>query len=316
MVTPTALDVSVVICAYTEARWEELIACVQSVQRQTVPCKEIIVVVDYNPRLLDRACVQFPGVMVIPNREPRGLAGARNTGVAAAAGDVIAFIDEDAVAAPDWLSRLGERYGDPRVLGVGGAILPVWQVTRPRWFPDEFLWVVGCTYRGMPVTTAPVRNLIGCNMSFRRAAFDLAGGFTNGLGGLETLPFGCEETEFCIRARQQLPDRELLYQPDAVVHHRVPRVRATRKYFLARCASEGRSKAMVARLVGSERALESERAFVVKTLTRGIAAGLVESAARRGPDGALRALAIVAGLAWTAIGYFRGEVTDRHATQR
>ena len=315
MMPPNSLDVSVVICAYTEARWEELVACVHSVQQQTVPCKEIIVVVDHNPTLLDRVCSQLPMVIAIPNGQARGLAGARNTGIAAAGGAVIAFIDEDAVAAPDWLSRLGERYDDQKVLGVGGAILPVWQVARPRWFPDEFLWVVGCTYRGMPVTAAPVLNLIGCNMSFRRAAFDLAGGFNNGLGRLGTLPLGCEETEFCIRAGQHSPDGVLLYEPDAVVHHHVPRDRATRKYFLARCFSEGRSKAMVARVVGPGRALESERAFVARTLTRGIATGLAESAALRRPDGSLRALAIVAGLTWTATGYFMGRVMDRLAAQ-
>ena len=137
MWTLNSLDVSVVICAYTEARWEELLACVESVQRQTVPCKEIFVIVDHNPTLLDRVYSQLPMVIAIPNGEARGLAGTRNTGVAAAGGDVIAFIDEDAAAEPDWLDRLGKRYGDPKVLGVGGAILPMWQVARPRRRPGK-----------------------------------------------------------------------------------------------------------------------------------------------------------------------------------
>lgn len=61
-------------------------------------------------------------------------------------------------------------YDAPRVMGVGGSIVPRWESARPGWMPRKLDWVVGGTYRGMPATTAPVRNLIGCNMSFRRAA--------------------------------------------------------------------------------------------------------------------------------------------------
>src|SRR5581483_12443163 len=94
--------------------------------------------------------------------------GARNTGVSVATGSVCAFLDDDAEAAPDWLAWLVKAYADKDVLGVGGAIEPAWQDRRPEWFPEEFDWVVGCSYRGMPVISADTRNLIGANMSFRR----------------------------------------------------------------------------------------------------------------------------------------------------
>src|SRR5919202_688038 len=93
-------DVSVVICAYTEARWDDLVAAVESVQCQTAPPPEIVVVIDHNPGLLARVCRHIPGVVVIENREPRGLSGARNSGLATAQGAVIAFLDDDAVAEP------------------------------------------------------------------------------------------------------------------------------------------------------------------------------------------------------------------------
>jgi GT2 family glycosyltransferase len=311
--TSNAIDVSVVICAYTERRWDELVACVDSIRRQSYQPKEIIVVVDHNPGLLSRVCSHLPAVVAIPNQEGGGLSGARNTGVKVARGAIVAFIDEDAMAAPDWLGRLVERYDDGDVLGVGGAIIPSWQVAQPRWFPDEFLWVVGCTYRGMPMTTAPVRNLIGCNMSFRREAFAVAGGFRNGLGRLGTLPLGCEETEFCIRLRQRLPGKKLIYAPQATVKHLVPRERATQKYFLSRCRSEGRSKAIVAKLVGSDQALGNERTFVARTLTRGILSGLWQTITLRDSAGWLRAMAMIAGLVTTTFGYGKGMLTERVA---
>ena len=81
-------------------------------------------------------------------QQQRGISGARNSGIAAARGAIIAFLDDDAIAAPDWLEQLLAGYSSPNVLGVGGAIEPQWQGGRPRWFPPEFDWVVGCTYLG------------------------------------------------------------------------------------------------------------------------------------------------------------------------
>src|SRR5262245_42192067 len=97
--------ISVIICAYTEERWLDLVAAVQSVQSQTVPAHEIIVVIDHNPTLWQRAQAALPGVSVIENSGPRGLSGTRNSGIALAEGNVIAFMDEDAMAAPDWLAH-------------------------------------------------------------------------------------------------------------------------------------------------------------------------------------------------------------------
>ncbi|HMN30346.1 MAG TPA: glycosyltransferase family 2 protein, partial [Caldilineaceae bacterium] len=186
------LDFSVVICAYTDERWGDLVAAVASVERQTLPAQEIIVVVDHNPALLERVRGCLPHVVAVENKAGRGLGGARNSGVAAH-GAIIAFLDDDAIAAPDWLAQLQAAFGDDQVLGVGGAIEPRWLGGQPVWFPTEFNWVIGASYRGMPKTIAPVRNLFGCNMAFRRDALATLGGFRLG--------YGCDETEFCIRAR-------------------------------------------------------------------------------------------------------------------
>ena len=230
-----APTISVIVCAYTDVRWNDLIEAVGSLRRQQMAPAEVIVVVDHNPGLLARARAQFPNVTVIENTGPQGLSGARNSGLAAARGEIVAFMDEDATADPSWLQELAAAYADPNVMGAGGAIVPEWQHGRPAWFPEEFDWVVGCTYRGMPQAQAPVRNLIGCNMSLRREVFAEVGGFRPGIGRVGTLPVGCEETELCIRVRQRWPQGELVYVPAAVVRHRVPQGRATWEYFRSRC---------------------------------------------------------------------------------
>src|SRR5437660_7446995 len=127
-------DISVIICAYTEDRWGDLVAAVESVQLQTLQPREIIVVVDHNPGLLKRAQEHLLDVVVVENSRTRGLSGARNSGIAVAKGNIIAFLDDDAIAEPNWLEHLVVYYDDARIAGVGGKIEPFWRGTRPSWF--------------------------------------------------------------------------------------------------------------------------------------------------------------------------------------
>lgn len=311
MTQPLPLTISVIICAYTEKRWDDLLASVRSVKAQTLPPHEIIIVIDHNTPLFDRTRAEIVGVRVIESREAKGLSGARNSGIAIAQGDILAFMDEDAAAAPDWLKKLSAAYQDEQVMGVGGAIHPNWLTPRPRWFPEEFNWVVGCTYLGMPTTAAPVRNMIGCNMSFRREVFAAVGGFRTGMGRIGTLPLGCEETELCIRARQQWPARHFVYEPEAGVLHRVPAVRARFAYFRSRCYSEGLSKAAVARFVGVADGLSSEQTYTFRTLPAGVLRGIGDLFRRADFSGLGRAAAILAGLGITTLGYVTGQLTGR-----
>jgi GT2 family glycosyltransferase len=305
-----------VVCVYTEKRWDDILAAVDSVQAQDVPAAEILVVVDHNPALLEKAReVLGPrGVRVLPNGRTQGLSGARNTAVEAAEGDVLVFLDDDAAARPGWLRALLTPYRDPDVVAVGGVAHPRFPASRPGTLPGggdgadatgELDWVVGCTYTGQPVERAEVRNLMGCNMSARRAVFDRVGGFAEDLGRIGRNPLGCEETEFCIRVRQTYRQdgrtARIVFEPAAEVDHRVSPDRVEWSYLLRRSWSEGLSKAAVARLVGSEDALSTERAYAARVLpsavVRELRAGRPESAA-----------AVVAALAWTTAGYVRGRL--------
>ncbi|MFC5667126.1 glycosyltransferase [Kitasatospora misakiensis] len=298
----TELTLTVVVCAYTLDRWEDLRAAIGSVLAQRRPADEVVLVVDHCPALAARAAAELTGVRVVENRERRGLSGARNTGADTSHGDVIAFLDDDAAADPDWTERLLAGYRDPRVLGVGGLVRPDWETGRPRWFPPEFDWVVGCSYRGLPEHPAPVRNFIGANMSFRRAEILAAGGFRTDLGRVGTRPLGCEETELCLRLTDRRPRALLSYEPAAAVSHHVPARRASWSYFRARCYAEGLSKATVARHAGQRRALASERGYLRTTVPRGLARALR-------PGGApIEAVALLAGVGSTVLGYGVGRV--------
>jgi GT2 family glycosyltransferase len=302
------VNVSVVICTHTERRWDSLLAAIESVRKQSRPPAEILVVVDCNRTLFRRLQETASGVVVLENLEPPGLSGARNTGARAARGEVVAFLDDDAVASPDWIESLLAGYSGSDVMGVGGPVVPSWDTTRPAWFPEEFDWVVGCTFRGMPETVSPVRALIGCNMSFRSAVFRAVGGFRADLGRVGGIPVAGEETEFCIRAGQMAPSRVWLFRPDARVTHRVPAGRATWSYFCARCYGEGLSKARIAALAGRRDGLAAERAYSLHTLPRAALTALREGIAQGDLAGPARAGAIVAGLGITALGYGHGKL--------
>lgn len=306
-------DVSVIICAYTEERWHDLIAAVRSVQQQSFSPREIIVVVDHNARLRQRLQQQYKAacILIIENNGPRGLSGARNSGISRAQGHIIAFLDDDAVAVPGWLAMLTRGYADPQVIGTGGAVTPRWAGTKPGWFPEEFYWIVGCTYRGMPQTEMAIRNPIGANMSLRKEVFEMIGGFRSEVGRVGSRPVGCEETELSIRAHQHWPQRVILYQAQAQVFHHVPLHRMTWHYFCSRCYAEGLSKAMVSRFTGAKDGLASERSYIIKTLPEGAIRGLGDAFIRSDFSGMARAAAILVGLAITTIGYIVGKITLR-----
>jgi GT2 family glycosyltransferase len=296
-------SVAVVICVYTEDRWDDIVDAVESVRVQVYDGRfDLIVVVDHNDRLLRRARDAFGDALVVASEGAKGLAGGRNTGISVANADIVVFLDDDATAAPGWLLELVKPYADPDVIATGGSILARWPGPRPRWFPPEFDWVVGCSYRGLPEAVAEVRNVIGASMSFRANAFEKAGTFTEALGRVGTLPLGCEETEMCIRARQAIRGAKVIHVPEAKVRHRVSADRVAVRYYLHRCWSEGLSKGAVAALAGAEAALSTERRYTSRTLPAGVVRGIGEGV-RGDAYGLARAAMIVVGLTVTVAGY-------------
>jgi glycosyltransferase involved in cell wall biosynthesis len=308
---PAADDLAVIVCAYTEERWADIVDAIESLQTQSTPPGEIVLVIDHNDSLYDRAVEQFgDGVVIVKNTHKNGLSGARNTGIAASTRPLLAFLDDDARADQDWVQHIVTPYANERVVGVGGDIHPDWLEGRPKWWPKQFDWVVGCTYEGHAAVLnehdlLEIRNAIGANMSVRRSAFDAVGGFSAGLGRVGKHPVGAEETELYIRIRHWKPDSMVIFMPNASVHHRVPASRGTFNYFRRRCYAEGLSKAIVSHLVGEADKLSSEWGYTLKTLPLGVLRGVLDTI-KGDPNGIRRSAAIVAGLGFTTAGYIRG----------
>lgn len=313
-----AETISVIVCAYTMDRWHDIEEAIDSLRTQVRKPTEILLIVDHNPQLLAAAAEAFPDVRVVPNRQARGLSGARNTGIDCAIGRFVAFLDDDAIADPHWLEALAQACNGRNVLGVTGRTSPLWIGVRPAWFPDEFLWVVGCSYRGLSrATRDEVRNVFGGAAMYPRALFADVGGFSARLGRTEgkSILLSCEETELCLRARSVFPNGTFVYSGDAAILHKVPASRLTWRYFFRRCYAEGFSKSVLRSLAGGA-ALATEQSYVLRTLTSGVLLGLGDTMFRFRWYGIARATAIVAGLTCASAGYAAAKLQLRQSAQR
>ncbi len=310
------MSTSVVIATYHFDRVPDLLATLQSLAQQATPPHEIIVAVDRNPELASALSGDLAGVLVVENHHHPGAGGARNTGAAVASGEIVAFIDDDAIAADDWIAQIENAMTDKRAIGVGGLVEPLWLEQPPRWFPAEFGWVVGCSHRGLPQTRTAVRNVWAGNMAMRLDLFRAVGGFRADFGK-QADRSEPEETDLCIRAGRRWPDLIWAYDPGVRVLHRVPGRRARVRYFLRRCLHEGSGKAALAAHVGSHDALREERAYVRRVLPRGMIDGAREVVSAGDLYGLMRTSAIAAGCMTAVIGYVttraHGQVLRRTA---
>jgi glucosyl-dolichyl phosphate glucuronosyltransferase len=305
--------VSIVIPTHSELRWPSLVRTVAAARSQQYRPAEVVVVVDHNPALYRRARRDLSGVTVLENLYAQGVSGNRNTGAFHTRTPLIAFLDDDTVAAPDWLASLVAPFADPAVVGTGGGIAPDWANARPRWLPDEFLWAVGGSYAGLPTETAPIRNVWSASMVVRRTAFMAVDGFRAGFGkkGTQARP---EDTELCLRMSAHAGGR-WMYVPDAVIRHEVPAASATFAFFLRRCYAEGRGKVQMAGLLDGSPSLGTERAYL-RSLPRAVVRNIAAASRGRGVAHALRAGSVLAGVAAAGFGGAVETIATRRAERR
>lgn len=293
--------VSVIIPTYTRARWDWLQEAVASVRAQTVPALETIVVVDHNPELLEEISREFPNVVAVPNIGERGVSGARNSGVKASRGEVVAFLDDDSIARNDWLATLLRHIVTPGVVGAGCYSDGLWETPCPSWFPGEFSWTIGVSYSGLPSRPTAVRNVWTSAMLVKRSAFENVDGFREDFGkiGNRSLP---EDTDLCLRIAAVQEKAVWIWDPERVMQHRVPAGRATFGYLMSRCFLQGWGKAAMAHMDGFGESTSSERNYALRILPAGVARGL-KDALRGDVSGLGRGGAIIAAFTVTVVGY-------------
>ena len=236
------IALSAVICTYN--RYDLLPEAIESLVKQDVPPGLFeIIVVDNSPDPAGAArfgqrYAGFSNLTYLIEPKP-GLSNARNKGMAAALGRIVAFIDDDARACPSWAKELLHAHAvfDGRAGIVGGPIVPRWTDEKPAWIGEPLLRYLTVVDLGRKLRELSAGEwLAGCNISYDRVSLIAAGGFSTRLGrmGSGSTLLSNEELEASERVRAM--GKLAIYTPKAVVEHVIPPERLTPSWFRRRAA--------------------------------------------------------------------------------
>lgn len=245
----SGLRATVVVC--THNRSALLAPCIESLALQTLPRDEfeIIIVDDGSTDQTPAVCARFnhlPHLRVI--RQPNaGLGAARERGWRAGSGPVVAFLDDDAEAPPDWLAFALARFEQNTTsafppAALGGPTRAKWEAPRPIWLDDSLaIWLTVWSPFDEYRESAEEHLFVGANMFFLRAALETVNGFNSALGRRGSSLLSHEESE--LWSRLQAAGFRAAYDPAIWVYHYVPADRLTKKWFRRRIYWEGISMA-------------------------------------------------------------------------
>ncbi len=242
------------ICAIicTHNREQYLGAAIDSLLGQDFPDYEVIVVDNASSDRTREIVAARPQVKYI-YESVLGLSTARNTGAKASNALILAYLDDDAVATPGWLSALYKAYETNEKLAIaGGKVTLLWPdgKTPPAWLSDGLSGNLGLYNLGDSVVyiTQPGLTPRGLNYSIRRQFLEQIGGFDPNLGRIGKSLLSNEElymTELALENGWQVA-----YIPDAIVAHNVAPERIDRSWFLHRGWWQGVSECYRDRIAG------------------------------------------------------------------
>jgi glycosyltransferase involved in cell wall biosynthesis len=236
---------SVVIC--THNRRDFLLGAVESTLQQTLssPVYEIVVVdncsTDGTAEAIQRLTQEHPTLRYIYETN-LGLATARNTGWRSAHGQYVAFLDDDARAAPDWLATAAATLQDSDAWThcVGGPIHPFYTDPQPAWWKDQY----EIRTRGnAPRLLRQGEFFSGSNMIWRKDILEKYGGFATHAGMKGTTLGMGEETHLFRAIWEQEESPRFVYAPNLMVYHWVPKEKMEMRYIVKRALAQGKFEA-------------------------------------------------------------------------
>lgn len=239
-----AMKASVVVCTYRPKGPDTLSNLLQGLRAQTYRDMEIVIVIDGNeelyPKILELIKEGFGAipVKVVPNKVNQGLSRTRNDGIKNASGDVVAFIDDDAIPDARWVEEIVgtfEKY--PGIVAVVGEVLPKWEREDMAWFPRDLYWMISCSYTMTPKAMQEVERGFGVNMAFRRDALVKAGMFNADFGMTKSRQIQGDEISLFLKIKNM--GQKVMFNPAAVVHHEVYDNRIAYKTVVRRAFNQG-----------------------------------------------------------------------------
>lgn len=204
-------DLRLSVVVVSVGRPDALRRCLLGLAQQKTAGCEVVVVADAQGQAAVRTLPVTGALKVLPQSVPN-ISAARNAGIAAAAGDIIAFIDDDAVPEPTWSEAVLAAFGTREITAITGPVLGRNGISL-QWGPMAVNEVAQDLkiQPNTPIRVGFHRKLQGTNMALRRSAFEQIGGFD------EALHFYLDDTDMALRIGQA--GLRSKWAPGAVVHH-------------------------------------------------------------------------------------------------
>jgi glycosyltransferase involved in cell wall biosynthesis len=217
------MKISIIISTYSIDRYGDLVDLLESIKIQTYKDIEIIIIIDKDRELYNKieriACDKYKNIKTVFNPKNRGLSYSRNVGIKCATGDIITFIDDDAIPVPKWAEVIVNTFDSDDVGAVTGDIIPLWEHEDMSWFPKELHWMISCSYIMTPSSKCEIERGFGTNMSFRSNLIDKIGMFNTNLGINGRKWVGGEDTDMFLRVRDS--GKKIIFDPDVRVLHKI-----------------------------------------------------------------------------------------------
>ncbi len=203
------------------------------------------------------------------NPENKGLSYSRNLGLSKANGEIIAFIDDDAVPYPYWAKSIIETFEtDDNIGAATGDIVPLWENESMSWFPYELRWMISCSYVMTPSSKQEVERGFGTNMVFRKIVFEKMGVFDTNFGINGKKWVGGEDTDMFLRVKKL--GMQVIFNPDIRIHHKIYSHRIYLKNIMKRAYNGGYSVALMKKRVNYELSDSTENKYLGKLCKYGL----------------------------------------------
>lgn len=223
------MKLSIVICSYNREKY--ILDAMESVKRQNLDYSqfELLVVNNNSTDSTHELCRKFETkkgdlqyTYVIEKKA--GLSNARNCGIAHAKGEIITFIDDDAIAEPDFAQNIIAHFDQyQHIDAIGGKVLPIFPGDQePEWLSPYLNGLVTKVDFGDSVKPYSNKYPAGCNMSFRKQVFDELGGFN------PNLVWRNDDKYIFLKLYKN--NKKTLYAPNVVVHHNVDAYRLEKEF--------------------------------------------------------------------------------------
>ena len=312
----TPVKLSIVASAYSLDRYNDLIDLLNGIEQQTYKDGEIIIVIDENKELYNRideyiSSNNLHGMELVFNSENKGLSYSRNIGITHATGDIIAFIDDDAIPDPEWAETIINTFNDDDDVGaVTGEVIPLWEHEEMSWFPKELHWMISCSYIMTPDQKEEVERGFGTNMAFKRGLLDDAGMFDTNLGIKGNNWVGGEDTDMFLSIKEA--GKKVIFNPDARVLHKVYAYRICTKNIMKRAFDGGVSVAVMKKVRRYDMKNSTEDAYL-KRLLFGFYPKALKELVRKHSMVPLKQMAVVgAVMVFEGVGYLYGHVKPKN----